>query len=315
MSQLIVNFTSTIQKRQNVMELEVKPQYKKGKFPECFFINDKRIFNTFEDSFVLKKIHNDPFLNTHKNYEAVSYWPLRKAIVYFNAYINGKDTKRKILTLSKKPAKHRKKFIMFLDNYKKNEGTCRCSICGEEAKYIGIYKETLVKVDNVQMFGVRNGVPLFFNIDHIIPSSKGGSDHPSNYQLTCVDCNEGKGNKLPEVKMRQIELEKTEMKDEPEIEFEFIKPTEPKVAKEEFFTLRVNKENLLNNINFYLWSSFIVSCSYLLSSIYGAFAAAQFMEHAKGHLLLVSIFSFTTSMSSILLLILQLYRNENHKKN
>ena len=36
-----------------------------------------------------------------------------------------------------------------------------------------------------------------FNLDHFHPKSRGGSDRVSNLVLSCVDCNEAKGNKLP----------------------------------------------------------------------------------------------------------------------
>jgi 5-methylcytosine-specific restriction endonuclease McrA len=36
-----------------------------------------------------------------------------------------------------------------------------------------------------------------FNLDHFYPKSKGGSNKVSNLVLSCVDCNQAKGNKLP----------------------------------------------------------------------------------------------------------------------
>ena len=34
------------------------------------------------------------------------------------------------------------------------------------------------------------------HIDHIVPRSKGGANHPSNLVTSCIDCNLGKGNGL-----------------------------------------------------------------------------------------------------------------------
>jgi 5-methylcytosine-specific restriction endonuclease McrA len=43
-----------------------------------------------------------------------------------------------------------------------------------------------------QMCG-RKAPEVILEIDHIIPVSKGGSNHPTNLQVLCFDCNRGKG--------------------------------------------------------------------------------------------------------------------------
>ena len=34
-----------------------------------------------------------------------------------------------------------------------------------------------------------------FTVDHVIPRSRGGTDHPDNLQLLCGACNSTKGNR------------------------------------------------------------------------------------------------------------------------
>lgn len=42
----------------------------------------------------------------------------------------------------------------------------------------------------------ENGKEILMTKDHIIPKSKGGKDHISNYQTMCVRCNMTKGNNV-----------------------------------------------------------------------------------------------------------------------
>ncbi len=51
--------------------------------------------------------------------------------------------------------------------------------------------------------GVCNGCLVLFpfrnlTVDHIVPQSKGGSDHPDNLQLLCGACNSKKGERTME---------------------------------------------------------------------------------------------------------------------
>ena len=41
-------------------------------------------------------------------------------------------------------------------------------------------------------------------VDHIIPKTKGGTDHPSNLQLLCHSCNSTKGNRSEEYAIQRL---------------------------------------------------------------------------------------------------------------
>lgn len=79
----------------------------------------------------------------------------------------------------------------------KNSGT-KCVDCGMEAKYF-VKEKTRDKDEpyHFNLYGIdENGEEVLFTKDHIIPKSKGGANHVSNYQTMCCVCNEKKGNKL-----------------------------------------------------------------------------------------------------------------------
>ena len=50
-----------------------------------------------------------------------------------------------------------------------------------------------------------------FEIDHIIPTSKGGGDYFENYQLLCGNCNRVKGNKPMEYLLSKLKARKDGM--------------------------------------------------------------------------------------------------------
>ena len=56
-----------------------------------------------------------------------------------------------------------------------------CAICGEPCLYANKYKED----------------PRYLTIDHIVPASKGGSDHLENLRPAHAICNQLRGNNGP----------------------------------------------------------------------------------------------------------------------
>ncbi len=81
-----------------------------------------------------------------------------------------------------------------------------CSCCGLMALYFAkersstIDKKTNLPVPqgglfHFNLYGINaNGEEVLFTKDHIIPKSKGGLNHTSNYQTMCSPCNREKGN-------------------------------------------------------------------------------------------------------------------------
>jgi 5-methylcytosine-specific restriction endonuclease McrA len=73
---------------------------------------------------------------------------------------------------------------------------CKCVKCGLEGVYFAKEKDRNAKRYHFNLYGLRNGVEVMITKDHIIPKSKGGKHHLSNYQTMCYDCNHEKGDKL-----------------------------------------------------------------------------------------------------------------------
>jgi 5-methylcytosine-specific restriction endonuclease McrA len=44
-----------------------------------------------------------------------------------------------------------------------------------------------------------NGCPTCAHVDHVLPRSKGGSDHPSNLVAACQRCNLARGDRMRHV--------------------------------------------------------------------------------------------------------------------
>lgn len=69
-----------------------------------------------------------------------------------------------------------------------------CPICGKRfTHYIVTERDNLLTLRPVIL---KNGQIELFNIDHIIPKSKGGSNSVINCQITCAECNTKKSSQL-----------------------------------------------------------------------------------------------------------------------
>lgn len=63
---------------------------------------------------------------------------------------------------------------------------------------------SLLKSQNGQCVYCRADIRESFQVDHIMPVSKGGSNDPSNLQLLCKSCNLLKRDKLPEQFLKEL---------------------------------------------------------------------------------------------------------------
>lgn len=72
-----------------------------------------------------------------------------------------------------------------------------CVQCGLEATYYKLEKQENARYYHFNLYGTKNGREVLFTKDHIIPASKGGPNHVTNYQTMCCDCNYKKGDKFP----------------------------------------------------------------------------------------------------------------------
>jgi len=98
----------------------------------------------------------------------------------------------------------------FRTTYELSKKSKICSICKD--------KEVSFAKLGVDKGGGRHwdlyaGDGTAFNIDHIHPKSKGGKNHISNYQLTCITCNSEKSNNLPVLENIDLDKVKLEIED------------------------------------------------------------------------------------------------------
>lgn len=101
---------------------------------------------------------------------------------------------------NRKNKRHREEFDGFLvkpysERYQTfyNKGI-KCSKCGIEGKYFMLEPHAGDEETNIRHFNLYTADGILMTKDHIIPRSKGGKNHISNYQTMCCSCNEKKGN-------------------------------------------------------------------------------------------------------------------------
>jgi hypothetical protein len=88
-----------------------------------------------------------------------------------------------------------KKISLLIRNYNNNKQKCKCHICKKEAHYVtlerdsGNRKNPRLYYINIYTVDSITNQEIFFNIDHIKPKSKGGTDALENLSLTCESCN------------------------------------------------------------------------------------------------------------------------------
>ena len=111
--------------------------------------------------------------------------------------------------------KYLKRLYMLYKISGKNE--IRCPFCGTKASHFRLVRDmsqTNAVNYHFHLYGfvkTKDGtVYMPFNIDHILPKSKGGWNIISNFQATCVACNTKKGanigTSIEDLKQRQFEF-------------------------------------------------------------------------------------------------------------
>ena len=76
------------------------------------------------------------------------------------------------------------------------KSSIKCCTCGLPAdRWLALdYHNDPRKYPILELFGVKHGVYVPFNRDHIIPRSMGGVDAIENLRPSCVTCNTKRGN-------------------------------------------------------------------------------------------------------------------------
>lgn len=77
----------------------------------------------------------------------------------------------------------------------------KCVKCGIEGCFFALERDRHTKSEKSYHFNLyaidENGHEVLMTKDHIIPKSRGGTDHISNLQTMCANCNNAKGSTIP----------------------------------------------------------------------------------------------------------------------
>lgn len=138
--------------------------------------------------------HRNP---STQRYIRHSYWKVTEVLALL------KKSKSKSLKYFSVPPGRVKttttKNSLFLLNATKWSGQCRCDICGLVGQYFVLEKEAATTPSyhfNLYSLDPKTHQEIYFNIDHIRPKSKGGTNEMKNLQLTCQVCNSHKANRF-----------------------------------------------------------------------------------------------------------------------
>ena len=99
--------------------------------------------------------------------------------------------------------------------YEVKMGSCRykcfakfgtkCVSCGIEGKFFAMERDYNTDRYHFNLYAVdENEKEILMTKDHIIPKSKGGKNHLSNYQTMCITCNRNKGAEFPTMETLQF---------------------------------------------------------------------------------------------------------------
>jgi hypothetical protein len=84
-----------------------------------------------------------------------------------------------------------------------SEHGMNCVKCGIEGKFFALESHKYNSGNKFYHFNLyaldEDGNEVLMTKDHVLPKSKGGKSHISNYQTMCYKCNHEKGNKIKEI--------------------------------------------------------------------------------------------------------------------